>query len=649
MAGSRAPSCIGAALAVWLATLPASGSDALSLNGVARDSVGNLLSDVRVLILPEPIGSPPVRETRTTAGGHFTFADLAPGIYRIAAVKEGYLAFLGTVNTTVRPSLNIVLQSLPQPDDPTAEPDSAWALRLPRRSILRDVEPLSTPGPEVPVPAATAPEASETGLRGTFEQLLALTAGSGSADAKDGIRGGETRFGLTLPAPRDVTMTVSGYRERSTPEPARAGEVGRLEEAGARWGLSHGFGPESTVDVRAYYDRARSSPSSAGPDGTAGDQRVWGYDATWSKELHDRSRVRLGVDYQEAALGSSGAILGGRSDPPPAEFSNRMMGAQTSFENPPGERHRYRVAVRALRATLPEPRLRASQPMPPMETTVQDGWNVGLVAEDQWAVSGGWSVIYGLTYHENLNIPRASRVMPRLGAEWSGEDVEARVVLSYPTSAQGSGDPLGMPDSLAPDRALGYDVAIEGALPGGVRVRVHRRYEPVPSGLTEASSAAAPRPLYLAGDSVATLENAFAVERDLGAARLIVEAVHGVAEGSVARIPAFDLPVLVLADRELAFDAASLGVRLAPTRTEIVTEYQRVLDAPPPGAAEQQRSVHDLFEVRLAQALGRRETGSMSWTLLLAGRSARVSQQDGPDLVFDGLVRQFSAGVSVEF
>jgi hypothetical protein len=148
---------------------------------------------------------------------------------------------------------------------------------------------------------------------------------------------------------------------------------------------------------------------------------------------------------------------------------------------------------------------------------------------------------------------------------------------------------------------------------------------------------------------VATLENAFAVERDLGAARLIVEAVHGVAEGSVARIPAFDLPVLVLADRELAFDAASLGVRLAPTRTEIVTEYQRVLDAPPPGAAEQQRSVHDLFEVRLAQALGRRETGSMSWTLLLAGRSARVSQQDGPDLVFDGLVRQFSAGVSVEF
>src|SRR5512145_2641192 len=52
MAGTRAPSAIGAALAaVWLVTVPASGSGALSLSGVARDSVGNLLADVRVLIL----------------------------------------------------------------------------------------------------------------------------------------------------------------------------------------------------------------------------------------------------------------------------------------------------------------------------------------------------------------------------------------------------------------------------------------------------------------------------------------------------------------------------------------------------------------------------------------------------------------------
>ena len=64
--------------------------------------------------------------------------------------------------------------------------------------------------------------------------------------------------------------------------------------------------------------------------------------------------------------------------------------------------------------------------------------------------------------------------------------------------------------------------------------------------------------------------------------------------------------------------------------------------------------IHDLFEARLAQALGRRETGSMSWTLLLAARSARTSQA-GPaspgtaDLVSEGLVRQFSAGLSVEF
>lgn len=655
MPGSRAPSGIGAALvAIWLVAAPISADDAPSLSGVARDGVGNLLADVRVLILPEPIDSPPLRETRTTAGGHFKIGDLAPGIYRIAAVKEGYLAFLGTVNTTARPSLNIVLPSLPPPDDAPPEPDSAWALRLPRRSILRDVQPVSAPGHEDPITGAAAPEGPESGLRGRIEQWLAVAGGSGRPDAEGGIRGEETRFGLTLPALRDVTMTLSGYRERMMPEPARAGEAGRHEDAGASWGLAYGLGPESTVDLRAYFDRARLSPSTAGPDGAGSDRRVWGYDATWSKELRDRSRVRLGVDYQEAALAGRGATVGGLSEQPSVEVSNRMVGARTSFENPPGERHRYRVAVRALKATLAEPSLRALVPAPATRTSVQDGWNVGLAAEDEWVVTGGWTVIYGLAYQENLSISRASWVMPRLGAAWSGEDVEARVVLSYPTSAQGSGDSSGAPYFLGADGALGYDVGVQGALPGGLRLGFQRRYEPVPSGLAEASPAAAPRPLYLAGESASILENAVSVERDLGAARLLVEAVHGTAEGSVARIPAFDLPVLVLTHRELTFDAATVGVRLAPTGTEIVTEYQRVLAAPPPGAPGPQASIHDLLELSVAQALGRRETGSTSWTLLLAARSAKTSQgghapPGGADLVSGGLVRQFSAGVSVGF
>ncbi len=116
-------------------------------SGAVKDAAGNLLEGVEILVIaPTTSSNPvhPVATVRSDAEGRFLIERLEAGAYQIAAVKRGYRTYIGQVNTRVDRWIQLVLYPqarLEQSGLPTPE-DDAWALRLPRRNILRETDPV---------------------------------------------------------------------------------------------------------------------------------------------------------------------------------------------------------------------------------------------------------------------------------------------------------------------------------------------------------------------------------------------------------------------------------------------------------------------------------------------------------------------------
>ena len=476
------PAVLGSALLIVLPALAGDGS----FSGMARDGIGNVLEGVRILVLPEALGSARVAEARTTANGSFEIAHLAPGTYRIAAVKEGYLTFLGRVNTGFRPSFDITLEpaAFSTETEPSRSREANWTLRLPRRSILRDVDTSTWLDPsagERSVGTGGAPGSSfqiDHAVQG--EVSLAAVAGGSSASADSGLSGSETRINLTVPIHEGAKLRFGGHRDRMSAD-SGAGDSGR-RRAGFEGGLSYDLSLDSSLDVNAYYSQGRLDLPVAGAAGATTssrqEQRTWGYDANWSMQLDDRSRVSVRMDFRDTALElpieARENLTDGASD-----LSSRAMGAATSYESAAGAGHVVQVGVRARMVDLPAGAV-GSSGHGALGTDWGEGkWSLGVDAQDAWSVTGPWTVVYGLSFQDNFDSYDSALVVPRLGAAWSTPAVRLQATVSYHTSAADLGHMPAAVDRIGTARSVGYEVSAEGSLPLGVRVKADRLYEPV--------------------------------------------------------------------------------------------------------------------------------------------------------------------------
>jgi len=662
---------VAAALSSSLVALPASAA-ADAFSGMAKDALGNGLEGVRILVLPDELGAAPVLETLTAANGRFSVADLTPGRYRIAAVKEGYLGFLARVNTVFRPSLNIVLQPAPALDalERPVPGSTAWTLRLPRRSLLRDIDGASLLGTAKRDPeeagGARSARSFDIGaaMQGEFRQLVAL-AGDSSADdgAEAGFLGSDTRMSLMVPIHPGARIRLSGHRDRFEASAAHGeGSGPSRRDGGVDVGLSYDLGLDSSLDVNTFYSGGRLDlPSTGSADGGAGRQahRTWGYDAGWSRDLDGNSRVRVSMDFQDTVLDVPLSAVELLSDGPAAvtggdggAFSNRTVGAATSFESAAGNGHQVRVGARARWVDLPVPAIRSARGGTIGGRWAGRGWNIAVDAEDAWSVSGPWTLIYGLSYQDNFETPGSGLVVPRVGASWSGTGVKLQAVVAYPTSTS---DPGRLPESVEPPdtaHAVGYEAVAEFLLGSSVRVKARRLDQPVDYGYGFGSADSHARPIYFTDGRASTTRDSVLLEGQFGKNLAWAQFARGTAEGRLTHVPAFDVPVYRLSDRALSFAGSQLGIRLASSGTEVVVGYQAVNESLPTPSATS--STHELWVLEIAQDLMWVRSGSASWRLLLAARTAtsvRAHDGDRTDVAsgLDLLARQISAGVSVAF
>jgi len=675
MAVFRAPGrawVVATALSLSVVALPASAATDV-FSGMAKDAVGKGLEGVRILILPDELGAAPVSEALTAASGRFSVEDLTPGTYRVAAVKEGYLGFLARVNTAFRPSLNIVLQPAPALDalERTLPDSTAWTLRLPRRSLLRDVDGSSLIG------AVEKEDSQRTGrvrsarsfdvgagMQGEFRQLVALAGAASDDDGPEaGFLGSDSRMSLMVPIHPGARVRLSGHRDRF--EAGTAGGEGRGPsrlDGGADVGLSYDLGLDASLDVNAFYSGGRLDLPAAGSTEGGSDRqahRTWGCDAGWSRDLDATSRVRVSMDLQDTALDlpvlavespSGGpSVVTGRDG---VEISNRTLGAATSFESAAGNGHQVRIGARARWVDLPVPAVRSAGGGTAGDPWAGRGWNVAVGAEDAWAVSGPWTVLYGLSYQDNFETSGSGLVAPRVGASWSATGVKLQAVVSYPMSTSDSGRSPETMEPLGAARAVGYDAIVEFLVTSGVRVKAQRVYEPVQYGYGFGSDDSHVRPVYFTDGRASTTRDSVLLKGQFGKNLAWARLARGTAEGRLARVPAFDAPVYVLSDRVLSFAEGQLGMRLASSGTELVVGYQGVNESL--ASASAAGATHELWVLEIAQDLMWVRSGSASWRVLLAARTATSSPAHDGDRAdaaegLDLLARQISAGVSVAF
>ncbi len=160
----------------------ASAAGPRSLAGVAVDDTGVALAGVEIRIAPWAAAAGTaafLSATQTDAEGRFEFEGLPAGDYRLIAAKGGYAVLVGKVSTLARETLQLILRPSSADAVPGVAPEGRrWALRLPSRDLLEDVDQ------SVPAVLSQVPDA---GARREQAVLVEVAGGRVEDGAGDGL------------------------------------------------------------------------------------------------------------------------------------------------------------------------------------------------------------------------------------------------------------------------------------------------------------------------------------------------------------------------------------------------------------------------------------------------------------------------------
>jgi hypothetical protein len=631
-----------------------------TLSGFVRDAAGSALPGVEILVLaPEGQTGGALLRAVTDAGGRFLLGAIPPGVYRVAAIKSGYIASLGRVNTVLRSSVELVLRPIPKDGEPGSEKvqdDLSWALRVPPKSILRDVDQrallasTASAGESVRGGGARAFAARvQDALRGEVDHVVALgSLRAGSSGPSSNLEGNETRMRLGGAIGERGAIQVRGRRGSlgSASSNASPGAVSRGASA-VDLDVSYDTAADESLAMRAFYSSGNLEV--ADRMGVAGgaarqSQRSWGYDAKWRKQVDASSRVGLQVGFHDANLdiddGTEGFL------PTSGDTASRAIGAEGSYENLVGDGHLVHVDVRAQQLSLSAPGTRLGSENGLFSLDGATGFSLLVDSGDRWSISSPIAVTYGLAVTQGFDGQSMTTVAPRVGGSWTAGRIEASAEVSYFATAG-----LTRSDTPSP---YGYDAELKAHLEPSLTLRGTAAY--LPSRATAVGGRELPQgadTLYVSDGFVSDRFVALELERVAAAASLSFRVARGHVEGVLA--PALDdVPVVLLADRELDYESARFGIAVPRAGSVVALEYRSVSDRGGAGSLGATGSVKTVA-LDFAQDLVRFAGGRASCRLLLTARSAlgpasiatESESVDARQIVADH--RQLGAGVSLAF
>ena len=629
------------------------------VSGTVRDSLGNLLAGVEVLFVKIPAeGFAPAATVRTARDGTFRVPELQPGPYRVAALKRGYRTFVGQINTILQESVELVLQPAIRLEAEALPQDPAWALRLPRRGMLHDVNG----GPQgAPVTASvTSPALDDDALRVELEQLFSLSADAAQSRPEDTeIRPSQTRVALASTLGPRGHIRVQGRRERHGATGSQPFENSASQQAAAmRIDLAFETGDDGRLDVNAHFNRTDyefAGNPAAKRSILQQAQQTWGYDASWAKQINAGSRFAVTLDYLDASVARTPSSLDTPEQPigSAAAVSNRAMEVEGSYAAVMSNRHDVQVALGAQLLKCPA----STRVGEPFGSTAADrsSWSLQADVQDTWTLATPFSLVYGVGYKQALVADDTTLVVPRVGGSLTVRGWYARAMVSYHTvNGTGAPGPMGGYGQFRPANRVGYEAEFELPVAEQIRLRGGSRYAPFQfahSGYLHGGDD--DQPLYLTDGNAAVQEHRLALSEERGNSRLYLELSDGRADAVVPLMP-FQGPASIQDGRELRYRNGRFGIVFPESGTDLRVEYQRIRTGAEQGSGGQSAR-QESVEFRVRQDVS---AGQISGDLrvLVALRLGTVESDDLNEWsegeardTLNALNRRLSAGLSLLF
>ncbi len=640
---------------VVVASGPGIAGEPIALAGTVRDGVGSVLNGVEILLVRLPVSSlDPTRVTRSDPAGRFEIASVVPGRYRLAALKSGYRTFVGQVDAAASASLDVVLHPSGSLDPAAVPDDPAWALRVPRRGLLHDVDP------DLGSPSAPQTRDDVDGALGVeVEQYFSLGSGEteGKPDDRE-LQASETRMTLGSSLGGHGSLRVEGRHQRlgSTSSQDQVETTARQQAASLNMDLSHDTGRDARLAVTGFFngtDYELSGQAPTAPDTQLHERQTWGYDADWSKQLDSTRRVTVALGMQNTSLVTTlpSAL---QADPGDA-VTQRTVAAEGSYASVVSQNHDVEMTLRAQMLRWPTADLEVPGVWADAESS---SWLVQAEARDTWSVTGPLAVIYGLECRQALAAGEATLVVPQLGGVLSAGPWRASALLAY-HSLVGSRDPGDSPAQFRPAERLGYEAEVQLPVARDVHLRGGVSYSPLQFdyvGYSPGSDRLAEHPIYLTDGNAEVREYRLTLVEQRGRSRTYVEAADGRAEGHVMALLSFEGPQPIGPGSRLQYRNGRLGVVFPGSGTDVRVQYEWVEAARQDSAGSAGTSLlEESVELRIKQSVSRLLLRG-DWRFLMALRMGTVRSGDlvawssaGAQQPVDALNRRVSAGVSVVF
>jgi hypothetical protein len=597
----------------------------------------------------------------------FFLTGLVPGLYALTARKDGYDSVSSKLNTLIDRSVTLVLPPVlgeMLPDDGAVDlpPDSGWALRLPRRDLLRDLGTeaallpdtgASASAPSAPVATRTA---GDTGSRvdGQLEQTFAFFSADGEAEG----RTTQVDVGASLGSDARLSLSgLSGGTSLDTGSDANSLHK-EHEHQFARLGAEFRPRPNDRVEFTALL-RERSYtlvPAMAEPE-DGFDQDLEGYAARWQRTLGDRGSMDVSVDYRAVeVMARAASTPSSTEDGASSVFSNadnELWQAVGSVQLDLSDRRRMSVDLRARRVNVATPGSLAMPAFQPSGSVPGDGrerWAFDLHGREERALDGPLSLDYGFRYHRRTEgvfsqastdafIPEAGvTIAQQDGTRWS-----AGISLALDTPEALFEETRSTPAGLQEDGLLsrvGYRVGVRHPFQRhDLTLALDATYHPYAYAPlyrdTPEPNLAGPlqRPFVVSEGNADSLQVGLGLEKRFRSFVAALESQLGQVEGYMATGYFDEVPVQELTYNIVRYMVASARGYRPGSGTLVHLDYQRYLNDPsddldlsgPPYEFER-------IDLGLEQELPFIALWDARWRLLVAYQTLRTDSEERADL-----------------
>lgn len=649
------------------------------VRGTVSDPGGRRLAEAAVQISLLPAQSATITTT-TNARGEFFLPGLVPGLYLLTASKDGYRPASSRLNTLIDRSVSLVMppvlgEMLPEDASVPRLADSGWALRLPRRDLLREV------GAEAGGPATSdrAPERAGTGGRvdGSLDQRFAFLSSAGDAG------GHTTQVDLGADLGADFRITLSGLSGGTRLDSSDEGEPLYKEQQDqfARLGAEYRPRQNDWIEFSALLSRRDYTvvPTAASPE-DGFDQELQGYGARWGRSFGDRGSMNVAVDYRAVEVFGKAS---GEFDPNNGEVQsiidnadNELWQAFGTVQLSLNDQRRMTVNMRARRVNVATPGSLAMQAFEPSGGLPGDGrerWAFDLRGREERALNGPLSFDYGFRYHRRTQsffskastdafIPEAGvTVSQRDGTRW-----RAGISLALDTpealfAETGQATPELEEEGLL--SRVGYRLGVKHPfqrqnLTLAVNAVYHPfAYAPLDRDTPELSLARpAQRPFLLSEGNAESMQIGLELEKRFRGFVAAVGSQMGQVEGYMATGYFDEIPVQEITYNLVRYMVASARGYRPGSGTLVHLDYQRYLNDPTDGLDMAGQSYElERIDLGLQQDLPFIALWDARWRLLVAYQTQRTdaeTQSDIATLRGAGILpseSRLSGGVAIQF